>query len=152
MLLSHTFARARSEGWAPLLLRATHPQTSSFQALECSRADPSAARKRYVRCMAIWRSLPQDGVSRSEMNRKTTNLWQWDTATQERLGQFLLEQLDDRRMAGSSGEPSVARNQWSPELFGKPNVGRVIGGKIVPELPNPGQQHEMGIACKPEVQ
>src|SRR5579859_247172 len=68
------------------------------------------------------------------------------------LRQFLLEQLDDRRMAKSSGEPPVARNQWSPELFGKPNVGGVIGGKIVAELPNSGQQHEMRVPCKPEIQ
>src|SRR5579864_2341856 len=49
-----------------------------------------------------------------------------------------LEQLDDRSMAGCSGEASVARNQWSPKLFGKSNIGRVISRKIVAELPNPG--------------
>jgi len=36
------------------------------------------------------------------------------------LRQFLLEQFDDRRVAGSSVEPSVARNQWSPELSASP--------------------------------
>lgn len=55
-------------------------------------------------------------------------------------------------MAGSSGEPRVTGNQWSTEFFGKSNVARVIGRKIVAELPNPGQQHEMGIPCKPEGQ
>lgn len=55
-------------------------------------------------------------------------------------------------MAGSGGEPRVARNQWSAELFGKSNICRVISGKIVTKLPNPGQQHEMRIPCNPEIQ
>ena len=86
------------------------------------------------------------------MNRKPQTVSKWDTKLpRNRYRQFLLEQLDDRRMAGSSGEPCVACNQWNPELFGKADVGRVIGGKIVAELPNPGQQHEIGISRNPEV-
>jgi hypothetical protein len=55
-------------------------------------------------------------------------------------------------MAPSSGEPSVTRKQSSAEFFRQHYVGRVISGKIVTELPNPGQQYEMGIPRDAEVE
>src|SRR5436305_12328877 len=62
-----------------------------------------------------------------------------------------LKQLDDRRMARSNSETSVTRNQWSAEFFSKYNVGRIISRKVVAQLPNPGQQHKMGIPCNLQV-
>jgi hypothetical protein len=53
-------------------------------------------------------------------------------------------------MAWSGGKPFVTRDQGSWEAFGKSNIGRIIGGEILPELPNPWQQHEVGISYKPE--
>jgi len=63
-----------------------------------------------------------------------------------------LKHLDDRRMARSSGKPSVARKQARAEFLGRYNAYRGISGKIVTELPNPGQEHEVGIPRNGEVQ
>lgn len=54
-------------------------------------------------------------------------------------------------MTGSRSEPAVASDQCRAEFFGKRDIGRVIGGKIVTMLPNPGQQHEVRISGDPEV-
>jgi len=48
-------------------------------------------------------------------------------------------------MTRSRSEPAVTRYQSSAEFFGKHNVCRIICGQIVTELPNPGQQYDVGV-------
>ncbi len=55
-------------------------------------------------------------------------------------------------MTGCRREPAVTCNQSSPEFFCKHDVGRIIGGQIVTQLPNPGQQNEVGIASDSQVE
>ena len=60
--------------------------------------------------------------------------------------------LDCRGVTGCRREPAVACKQSSSELFGKHDVGRIIRGQIVTELPNAGQQNEVGIASDSQVE
>jgi len=55
-------------------------------------------------------------------------------------------------MTGCRREPGVTCNQSSSELFGKHDVCRIIRGQIVTELPNPGQQNEVGIPRDSQVE
>jgi hypothetical protein len=43
-------------------------------------------------------------------------------------------------------------NERSAKFFGKHEVCCSIGGEVVPELPNPGPQHKVGIPGDPDVQ
>ncbi len=72
----------------------------------------------------------------------------------EMLGTDPLEskQLDCRGEAGYGGEAGITRQQSSAEAFGESDVGRSIRGQIVTELPNPGQQKEVGIASDSQVE
>jgi hypothetical protein len=45
----------------------------------------------------------------------------------------------------------IARYEWCAESFGKHDVCGIVCRKIMPELPNPEQQHELRIACNSEV-
>lgn len=62
------------------------------------------------------------------------------------------KQLDGRGVAGYRGEAGITRQQSSAEVFGESDVGRIIRGQIVTELPNPGQQKEVGIASDSQVE
>jgi len=62
------------------------------------------------------------------------------------------KQLDWRGVTGCRREPAVARNQSSAECFGKHDVGCIICGQIVTQLPNPGQQNEVRIPSDSQVQ
>jgi len=77
-----------------------------------------------------------------------------DSILIEMLGTEPLEskQLDWRGEAGYRGEAGITRKQSSAEVFGESDVGRIIRGQIVTELPNPGQQNEMGIASDSQVE
>ena len=55
-------------------------------------------------------------------------------------------------MAGGRSKPAVTRKQSSAEFFGKHDVSHIIGRQVVAELPNPGQQQEVGIASNAQVQ
>ncbi len=60
--------------------------------------------------------------------------------------------LDRRGVTGSRREPAVTCKQSRSESFGKYDVGRIIRGQIVTELPNPGQQKEVGIPSNSQVE
>jgi len=62
------------------------------------------------------------------------------------------KQLDWHGMTRCGGEPGVTRNQASVQFFGEHNVCRIIGGQVVTELPDPGQQNEVGIANDSQVE
>ena len=62
------------------------------------------------------------------------------------------KQFDWHGVTGCRCEPTVARDQSSPEFFCKHDVGRIIRGQIVTEPPNPGQQNEVGIASDSQVE
>ena len=49
-------------------------------------------------------------------------------------------------MTGRRPEPAVASKQRSTELLRESDVGRIIGGKIVTELPHARQENEVRIA------
>ena len=55
-------------------------------------------------------------------------------------------------MSGCGGEPAVTRNQASAEFFGKHDVGRIIDGQVVAEVPDPRQQNEVGIPGDSQVE
>jgi len=63
-----------------------------------------------------------------------------------------LEELDGYRMARSRSESSISRNESSPQFFSEHDICSIIGGEIVTELPNTGQEHEMRISGKAEIQ
>ncbi len=63
-----------------------------------------------------------------------------------------LEELDGCGMARSRSESSIPCHQGTSELFGKHNVGRIICRKVVTELPDAGQEHEMRIPSNTEIQ
>jgi hypothetical protein len=63
-----------------------------------------------------------------------------------------LKQLDGHGVAGCRREPAVARKQSSAKFFGKRDVGRIVGRQIMTELPNPGQQNEVGIPSHSQVE
>ena len=56
-----------------------------------------------------------------------------------------LKQFNGRRMARRRRQSLVPRNQGSPEFFDQHDVGRIIGRKLVTQLPNPGKEHEVRI-------
>ena len=62
------------------------------------------------------------------------------------------KQLDWRSVTGRGREPPVTRKESSAELFGERDVGCIICGQIVTELPNPGQQNEVGITSYAQVE
>jgi hypothetical protein len=49
-------------------------------------------------------------------------------------------------------EPPVPRKQLSAKFFGKGDVGRIISGQIVTELPNPRQQNVVRVAGHSQVE
>ena len=55
-------------------------------------------------------------------------------------------------MARSSRESAVPCNECSSEFFGKHNVCSIVGRKIVAQLPNSWQEHEMRIASNTKIQ
>jgi hypothetical protein len=55
-------------------------------------------------------------------------------------------------VAGCGGETAVTRNQARAQFFGERNVCRIVGGQVVTELPNPGQQNEVGIPSHAQVE
>ena len=62
------------------------------------------------------------------------------------------KQLDGRGVTGCRGEPGITRNQASAQFFGERDVCRIIRGQVVTELPNPGQQNEVGIPGHAQVE
>ena len=63
-----------------------------------------------------------------------------------------LEELDGCGMARSRSESTIPGNQCSSEFFGKHNVGSIVGRKIVTQLPNSRQEHQMGIPSNTKIQ
>ncbi len=63
-----------------------------------------------------------------------------------------LKQLDECGMARGRSESTVPCDQRSSEPFGQHNVGRIIGRKIVTQLPNPGEKHQMRIPSNAKIQ
>ncbi len=55
-------------------------------------------------------------------------------------------------MAGRRRQPAVSRDQSRAELLCKHDIGRIISGQILTELPNPRQQRRVGIASQPKVE
>ena len=55
-------------------------------------------------------------------------------------------------MARGRSESTVPCNQRSSQIFGQHNVGSIIGRKIVSQLPNPGEEHEMRIPSNAKIQ
>ena len=55
-------------------------------------------------------------------------------------------------MARNRSESGISRNSRSSELLGKHDVGGIIGRKIVTELPNAGQEHEMRIPSNTKIE
>ncbi len=56
---------------------------------------------------------------------------------------------------GRASETAVGGEQWRPALlehFGQRNVGRVVGGNVVAQLPRSGQRRLVGVALEREVQ
>ena len=63
-----------------------------------------------------------------------------------------LEELDGGGMARSRSESTIPCNQCSSEFFGEHNVGSIVGRKIVTQLPNSWQEHEMRIPSNTKIQ
>jgi hypothetical protein len=55
-------------------------------------------------------------------------------------------------MAWSRRESSLSRNERGSEFLGKCDVRSIIGRGIVTELPDAGQEHQMGISSNTEIQ
>jgi len=49
------------------------------------------------------------------------------------------EEFNGGGMAGIRSEPTIPSHKHGSEFFGQRDVGRIIGGEIVTQLPNPGQ-------------
>jgi len=62
------------------------------------------------------------------------------------------KQLYGRGVTGCGCQAGVTREQSSAEFFGKRDIGRIIGREVVPELPDAGQQNEVGIADDAQVE
>src|SRR5580704_3579104 len=76
----------------------------------------------------------------------------YEQCTSEKTITSKLKQLDGGRMARGRSESTVPRNQRSSELFGQDNVGSIVGRKIVAQLPNPGEEHQMRIPSNAKIQ
>jgi hypothetical protein len=55
-------------------------------------------------------------------------------------------------MARSRSDSTIPCNQCSSEFFGKRNVGGIVGRKIVTQLPDSWQEHEMRIPSNTKIQ
>jgi hypothetical protein len=55
-------------------------------------------------------------------------------------------------MTRSRSESSIPGNESSSQFFSEHDICSIIGGEIVTELPNTGQEHEMRISGKAEIQ
>jgi hypothetical protein len=55
-------------------------------------------------------------------------------------------------MAQNRSESSVPRHENSSQFLSERDVCSIIGGEIVTELPNTGQEHEMRIPGNAEIQ
>jgi len=49
------------------------------------------------------------------------------------------EEFNGGGMAGIRSEPTIPSHKHGSEFFGQRDAGRIIGGEIVTQLPNPGQ-------------
>jgi hypothetical protein len=54
-------------------------------------------------------------------------------------------------VAGRSGETFVAGEQWRIERFGQGDINGVIGGEIIPQIPDSGQKEIVWISVHRKV-